>query len=58
MFLGKINKFAIWLVSSKKYKLACAPIKDSDQPAHEHSDQSLMTILWVAKGQTFLLVEN
>ena len=23
--------------SSKRYKLACVPIKDSDQPAHLHS---------------------
>ena len=25
------------LVSNKRYKLACAPIEDSDQPAHPHS---------------------
>ena len=24
-------------MSSKKYELACAPIEDSDQPAHLHS---------------------
>ena len=24
-------------VSSKRYKLACAPIEDSDQPAHARS---------------------
>ena len=23
--------------SSKRYKLACAPMEDSDQPAHPHS---------------------
>ena len=27
--------------SSKRFKLACTPIKDSDQPAHPQSDHSL-----------------
>ena len=58
MFLGEISKFVTWLVSSKRYKVACVPIKDSDQPAHPQSDQSSMAVLWVAKGLTFLQAEN
>ena len=30
-------------VSSKRYKLACAPIEESDQPAHSHS---LISLQW------------
>ena len=37
-------------MSSKRYKLACAPIEDSDQPTQ--SDQSSMGTLWVAKEPT------
>ena len=40
-------------VSSKRYKLAFAPIEDSDQPTHP-----LLGALWLTKGPTFLQVEN
>ena len=39
---------------SKRYKLACVPIEDTDQPVHSQSGQSSMDILWGAKGPTFL----
>ena len=35
------------------YNLACAPIEDSDQPAHP-----MMSVLMVDKDQMFLHVEN
>ena len=46
-------------VLGKRYKLACAPIEDTDQPAHPHSlirdyDGHSM----VAKGRAFLQAEN
>ena len=41
-------------VSSNRYKLACAPIEDSDQLAHLWSHQSLRDALLVAKGPMFL----
>ena len=35
------DKFLTEPVSSKRYKFACAPIKDSDQPVQLQADQSL-----------------
>ena len=46
-------------VSSKMYNLSCAPIEDSDQPAHPYSLIIVSELaLWVAKGPTFLETEN
>ena len=44
---------------SKMYNLSCAPIEDSDQPAHPYSLIRVSELaLWVAKGPTFLRAEN
>ena len=54
-----VGMTVIELVSSKRYKLACASIEDSDQPAHQCSLIRVnVEVLIVAKGPTFLQVEN
>ena len=54
-----LNQFKTHELISKRYKLACAPIKDTDQTSSPHSlSRVLMGALWVDKGPMFLQMEN
>ena len=47
------------MVPGETYKLAYAPIEDSDQPAHPRSlSECSIDALWVAKGSTLFQDEN
>ena len=43
--LTKLTKQCFFFFFSISYKIACAPSKESDQPAHAQSDQSLRRAL-------------
>ena len=57
---NEVNMTSFKQVYSKRYKLACGPIEDTDQPTSVQSDQSPMDALWVyiAMGPTFLQAKN